>query len=742
MNPEPAERNRLLSQLQRQLRERLAPLLQALFDELDTRLFDLAERSRVAAQQHAFFDGLRECRRKRTDIEQDFLATVGLALRPPQADMPAALHQRTLSLIAHDELEETLALSALADRTASRLQTPLEALDRRIGALLNLPRDPAALPRLAPQALGSAFRAACQRLEVGIEVRLVAYTLFGNHVLDALGSIYSELNRELIAAGVLPALGAGPARPLPAREAPARPAPPVQATPASGGRAGGESGERSKVANGHAPQRALREEVDAWQGLLDEIRQLLGRQQPASPVAPVPDAAGMARAASPAAASRNAGGPAPPLPARTVLEALDRLHHFSAEPTQLKSELVAASRRLCADPHAALRAHDEGTVDLIGRVFEYVRHDRNLPEPLQPVLARLQVPFLKAALSDPELLNAADHPARRLVDELGELALGWTPSTDPEGQVLARVAQIVESLMLPHESGREPFERAIADLRAQLEVGRHRAELSEQRAVETALGRERLRIARSRVAATLERRLARHTPLPWIRQLLRGPWANFLVLLWLRQGESSEAYREALGFVDELLWCDEHGAASADHARLEQNEQALEEDLRHGLSTVAYHDREIERLASELRQFVASLRRGSSPPGFVYEIDPKLGTSDFSQSWAEHELENQPEADQVDPELLSRLRGLPPGTWFELGGRAPPERAKLSWTSPFSGRCLFVNRNGLRVDEVAPEKLAADIELGMTRILEGTQLLQRALQSLLEQLRAGVPRSA
>ena len=33
MTPEPAERNRLLSQLQRQLRERLAPLLQALFDE-------------------------------------------------------------------------------------------------------------------------------------------------------------------------------------------------------------------------------------------------------------------------------------------------------------------------------------------------------------------------------------------------------------------------------------------------------------------------------------------------------------------------------------------------------------------------------------------------------------------------------------------------------------------------------------------------------------------------------------
>ena len=64
------------------------------------------------------------------------------------------------------------------------------------------------------------------------------------------------------------------------------------------------------------------------------------------------------------------------------------------------------------------------------------------------------------------------------------------------------------------------------------------------------------------------------------------------------------------------------------------------------------------------------------------------------------------------------------------------ERGKLSWTSPFSGRCLFVNRNGLRVDEIAPERLARDIEQGITRILERTRLLQRSLQGLLDQLRA------
>lgn len=704
MIADPAERARLLSYLQRRVRDLLTPRLHAMFDELDTRLFELAERSRVGAQQHAYFDGMRECRRKRGDVERDFLDTILSTLRPATSG-PGSLRASSMSLMAHDELEETLVLSSLAERTATRLAASLDALDRRCATLLNAMRDPLTPPRLSPQSLGTAFRAACQRLDVGIEVRLVAYALFGQHVFDALESIYGVLNRELIDAGVLPALEAPAARApkAPSRRPPAGTAPP-QAPP-------------------RRAERAPQPDPDpnaSIQSLMDELRDLLIRRDPL----------GKDAAAAPAPST-----PAAALSPRTVLDALDRLYDFRDEPSSLKQELLALSRRLGADARAGLRAVDEDTVDLVGMVFDFVRHDPVLPKPLQPLIARLQVPFLKAALSDPDLMKATDHPARQLIDELGEVALGWTPSTDPEGQLLTRLMQVVESLMQPQMSARELFERAITDLRGHLESGRHRAELAEQRAVEAALGRERLRIARSRVAATLERRLGRYTPLPWIRQLLRGPWANYLVLLWLRQGETSQAYRDALNFVDELLWCDEHGANSTDEARLRADEEHLEEDLRQGLSTVAYHDQEIERLVAELRQFIQSLRRRRNAPAFLYEIDPKLGTSDFTQTWAEHELEDQPDMDRVDPAVLARLRSLAPGTWFELGGREPRERAKLSWTSPFSGRCLFVNRNGLRVDEVSQEKLAEDIERGMTQILEGTRLLQRALQTLLERMR-------
>ena len=84
---DPAERSRVLAQLQRRLHDALQPPLQAMFDTLDARLFDLAERSRVASQQQVFFEGLRECRRKRNDIEHDFLEGVADALSVPGCDL-------------------------------------------------------------------------------------------------------------------------------------------------------------------------------------------------------------------------------------------------------------------------------------------------------------------------------------------------------------------------------------------------------------------------------------------------------------------------------------------------------------------------------------------------------------------------------------------------------------------------------------------------------------------------------
>ena len=359
MNPDPAERIRLLSQLQRLLRERLAPRLHALFDELDVRLFDLAERSRTSSQQQLYFDGLRECRRKRGDVERDYLDAVVGKLRPA-GDAGRWPHRSPLGLVALDELEESLALSAPADALARQLAVPLDALEHRLAAIQDRAPNEDDSIQLGPLALAQSFRPALQQLDAGLEVRLVAATLFEQHVLGALEALYAELNRELVAAGILPELpGPGaaraadvvpPAQPLP------RPIPP-------------------------------RTTSDPSPDLMRDLHGLMARRQVARPsAAPEPRA----------------------MPREQLLRALDRLNPREDDPQRLKLDLLALSRGSGSDEATALGPVDEGTVDMIGLVFDFVRHDPTLPAPLQALLTRLQIPSSRRPCPTPNCCRPSD----------------------------------------------------------------------------------------------------------------------------------------------------------------------------------------------------------------------------------------------------------------------------------------------------------------------------------------------
>jgi hypothetical protein len=64
------------------------------------------------------------------------------------------------------------------------------------------------------------------------------------------------------------------------------------------------------------------------------------------------------------------------------------------------------------------------------------------------------------------------------------------------------------------------------------------------------------------------------------------------------------------------------------------------------------------------------------------------------------------------------------------------ERAKLSWISPISSKYLFVNRKGLKVSDKTMFALAAEIRRGGAVLLEEVPLFDRALDAIVERLKA------
>ena len=95
--------------------------------------------------------------------------------------------------------------------------------------------------------------------------------------------------------------------------------------------------------------------------------------------------------------------------------------------------------------------------------------------------------------------------------------------------------------------------------------------------------------------------------------------------------------------------------------------------------------------------------------------------------------------------MLERLRTVPFGSWFEFQTNQQGDmvRRKLSWFSTVTGRCLFVNQRGVRVDERTMEQLARDIVRGHARVVEAQKdnIIDRAWNAIMTTLRgfAGKP---
>src|SRR4030095_15934866 len=82
------------------------------------------------------------------------------------------------------------------------------------------------------------------------------------------------------------------------------------------------------------------------------------------------------------------------------------------------------------------------TVSLVRLLFEHALRDQQVAAPRRRLVRLLQIPLLRAALREPEVLAGATHPARMLFKELGAAAIGWTPPAEGGGGRFHRPAQL------------------------------------------------------------------------------------------------------------------------------------------------------------------------------------------------------------------------------------------------------------------------------------------------------------
>ena len=746
----------LLDRVRKTVTSRLETVVRSVFDNVDDVLFDLAEKAASNSSQVDFFDGMRELRKSRPQIERNFLGNIdqnfvrfarsnGAADERPETRGASA---ENLSLVDEKDLEETLAIAGMASKVEGRLSRSLFAINQRLaiingGAEVENQHSP-----LGPAAIGEAFRLAMSDVQVRLQIKLITFKLFERFATTALKTLYDDVNADLVGLGVLPN---GP-----------------QTVPAAGERRSADNRaadrygwnnevERLPPGFGTAPTRG---KIELSVEMFNSLRHLLA-QRHSTVYAPsslddsdsLADTHELLRSLSFLQQQFNA---------RSASHSMDA-SEASSLIRQVKQNLIdqiSSQRGGDARPRAVSSA-DEDTIDLVGMLFEFILSDRNLPSQFQAILGRLQIPYLKVAVLDKHLFAQAAHPARRLLDTLARAGLSWSEESDPGNRVLDKASTVVERILTEFVDDLEIFESERADFEHFMNLNRKRSDVAEQRAAETARGKEKLSAARRLAADEMLKRIDGRQLPPIVLEILSRSWANYLVLTLLRNGEDSSEWRNGLRFADELVWSTLPKKTPRDGERLQRLLPQLETALRHGLSTIASHDDDVHRTLDDLSSFYQAalagipVARRSVREVVIKSARETIGNlgvrgdasveaplpSPVEEAILSVECHTAakavaPAMAEDDPFLI-QARGFRSGAWFEF--KLPEddfERAKLSWISPFTSNFLFVNRRGLKVCERAVEELARELREGRTILLEQAPLFDRALGAMVARLRS------
>lgn len=186
--------------------------LRNLFDGADDALFDLADKATSNQDQNTYFEAMREVRLKRREAEKNFFlgldkAYSNLLRVVPENDNGFAHHLSLddLTLVDNDQLEFQVAvermIARVLDQCAESVQHIALRLDSLVPAKVYQQNNP-----VGPDVLCSSFWGVVEPLDVDIKAKLVLLKLFDKAVMAQLGKIYTVLNNVLIQQKVLPSL--------------------------------------------------------------------------------------------------------------------------------------------------------------------------------------------------------------------------------------------------------------------------------------------------------------------------------------------------------------------------------------------------------------------------------------------------------------------------------------------------------------------------------------------------------
>ena len=486
------------------------------------------------------------------------------------------------------------------------------------------------------------------------------------------------------------------------------------------------------------------------EAVLGRLNRLVGRQ--------LPDFAVTSHAPAPPSPRLNAAiAEAQDSVARRLASAAAAAASSGSTPIGTPALLEELQQRKQALKQAATTPVERATIEIVALLFQSILMEDAIPATVRVWFARLQMPVLRVAVSEPDFFATVEHPARRLIDRMGSCVMGFDSSSRAVGDLLEkeikRVVQVVEAYP---DTGRRVFQTVLTEFEKFLEhYFRNENEASKKGVSLAAQVEQRETMA---IQYTIElRKMLNDVPVQeGVREFLFQVWADVLATTAVKSGnaDNPDATKEMKRAAADLIWSASAKVSRAERAEVIRRLPPLLKTLRDGMDDAGIplpkQDEYIQRLNNSLAAAFTAKAAAISQERLeelmarletLEELLPEAEDVDIDESLVmdlsgheSSELEVVGEGGSMPtPAMLAWARELQVGSWYMLDYRNRNEQVQLAWQGMRRQLTLFVSPQGRGV-LFQQHRLAAFLQAGLIVPAQDEALTVRATRSAMAKL--------
>lgn len=504
---------------------------------------------------------------------------------------------------------------------------------------------------------------------------------------------------------------------------------------------------------------------EAPQQLLDQLTQTVARQVPGfAPTAapstePVSISSGLIQAMGGPGAQAGLGtgaeGPAPVRFATGLMPPAGVTAPMPENAAGVQAALKQLQEGKQTLKRAAATPAERATIEVVALMFQSILMEERLPAAIRVWFARLQMPVLRVAVSEPDFFASVTHPARVLIDRMGACVLGFVASAPQDDDALhreiKRVVQVVEAYP---ETGRRVFQTVLNEFERFLDGYFREHNAASREGVSLAQQVEQRETWAIQYTIELRKMLERLPVHEGVRHFLFQVWADVMAHGAVRHGPASEATKALKAAAGDLIWSASAKTSREERAEVLRRLPPLLKTLRDGMVqaglSLQRQDEEIQALNTALAA-AFSARAAVLSPGVLQEVMASLEAldellpgleeveldDDLLRDLSGHDSEGLEVVAQggtmPTPAMLGWARELQVGAWFTLDYRGRQEPVQLAWRGLHKQLILFARPTGPAV-LFQLDRLAAFLQAGLLLPLEEESLTTRATRQALTKL--------